>query len=375
MVTDSKMLSQIEAANQFIDRSYLGALNDYRVVSLEDHAKKHDLTGLYHVSKIVYDKNEDINEKLISVFHSVTPFCKNVIMIIKGAIDHVDLYLGIRTKQRTDVGTAGRVLQDSFYGNFPGSEIKRVTPHEVFSEVMAKGEQTLTPCNIAYVNILPSERNSSQQSEFVQGLEKFIDTMRGHEYTCEILASPVSEEDIQNRINGFEELYSALFPFSKKTSSHGHNQGQTLTEGISESISNSISTGISRATGKSTGHNRGKNSGINLGMYMLLNFGYSSGTQEGWQEGTTESDTDSFQKAEVKGKVINKGTSTTTGTTDNITIEFRNKGVENLLEKLDRHIKRMKAGSSYGVWETAAYFISEKKQPPLSQQVHIVRYC
>ena len=37
MITDSQMLEQIEAANQFIDKGYLESLQDYRVQSLSEH--------------------------------------------------------------------------------------------------------------------------------------------------------------------------------------------------------------------------------------------------------------------------------------------------------------------------------------------------
>lgn len=57
MITDSQMLEQIEAANQFIDKGYLESLQDYRVQSLSEHLKKHNLTRLFHIDKLVYDKN------------------------------------------------------------------------------------------------------------------------------------------------------------------------------------------------------------------------------------------------------------------------------------------------------------------------------
>ncbi|MCB6543760.1 hypothetical protein LI170_16650, partial [Desulfovibrio desulfuricans] len=76
---------------------------------------------------------------------------------------------------------------------------------------------------------------------YIQGLEKFIDTMKGHDYICEIIAASVSALEVEKRLNGFEELYTALFPFSKKTASHGRNDGISFTEGMNESITNSIS--------------------------------------------------------------------------------------------------------------------------------------
>lgn len=301
MITNSQMLEQIQLANQFIDKNYLEFLQDYRVQSLDDHIKKHNLTRLFHVEKIVYDKNEDINEKLVSVFHSVMPFCKNLVLILKGSIDKVDLYLGIRASQISNAAIAGDVLHDSFLGNFSGSSVTSVRTDEIsriFSKECKNTSMQSLPLNVAYINILPSERNN-KQGEYIQGLEKFVDTMRGSEYICEILASPIVDSEIETRMNGFEELYSALYPFSKKTSSHGHNEGSTLTEGITESISNSISKGISRAIGKSEGYNHGKNSGFNMGMHMLLNFGIMNGAQEGWSTGSNESNTNTETKTSV----------------------------------------------------------------------------
>lgn len=188
------------------------------------------------------------------------PFCKNVVLILKGGIDRVDLYLGIRASQISNAATAGDVFHDSFLGNFPGSSVKNVRSNEISSIFWEEDTDTLITSslpNVAYINILPSER-TNKHGEYVQGLEKFVDTMRGSEYICEILASPIGDREIETRMNGFEELYSALFPFSKKTSSHGHNEGNTLTEGITESISNSISKGLSKATGRSDGHTHGK---------------------------------------------------------------------------------------------------------------------
>jgi len=364
VITNSQMLEQIQLANQFIDKNYLEFLQDYRVQSLDDHIKKHNLTRLFHVEKIVYDKNEDINEKLVSVFHSVMPFCKNLVLILKGSIDKVDLYLGIRASQISNAAIAGDVLHDSFLGNFSGSSVTSVRTDEIsriFSKECKNTSMQSLPLNVAYINILPSERNN-KQGEYIQGLEKFVDTMRGSEYICEILASPIVDSEIETRMNGFEELYSALYPFSKKTSSHGHNEGSTLTEGITESISNSISKGISRAIGKSEGYNHGKNSGFNMGMHMLLNFGIMNGAQEGWSTGSNESNTNTETKTSTDVFGYQKSTSQTTGTTDNLTVEFRDKTIEDLLEKIERHIKRLKTGSSYGMWEVASYFISTEKK-------------
>lgn len=359
MISDAQIIERLNSAAQFIDKNYLDDLSEYRTVPLSDHLKKMNLTRLVHIKRIIYDKKEDINGKLISVFHSVMPFCKSVVLILKGTSDSVELYLGIRASQISNAAISGDVLKDSFLGNFPGSILENIRSDGIKQIFNA---DDISNCNnIAYINIIPSERKNNKE-EFIQGLEKFVDTMRGSEYICEIIASPLSPEDIENRMSGLEELYSALFPFSKKTSSHGHNEGSTLTEGITESIADSITQGISRAFGRNDGHNHGRNSSFNVGSHMLLSFGSSSGTQEGWSTGSSEMNTSTDSKARTQAHGHQRSQSSTVGTTDNLTVEFRDKNIEDMLEKIERHIKRMKLGSSFGVWEVAPYFISKEKK-------------
>ena len=82
MNTDLQMRKQMDSAERFIDKKFLENLQEYNVHPLSEYLKKHNLTRMYRIEKIVYDKNEDINEKLISVFHSVMPFCKNLVLIL-----------------------------------------------------------------------------------------------------------------------------------------------------------------------------------------------------------------------------------------------------------------------------------------------------
>lgn len=111
-----------------------------------------------------------------------------------------------------------------------------------------------------------------------------------------------------------------------------------------------------------------------MGMHMLLNFGVMNGTQEGWSTGSNEVSTNTNNRTQTDVFGRQNSTSQTTGITDNLTVEFKDKSIENLLEKIDRHIKRMKIGSSYGVWEVACYFISKEKKLPQLLLVLIVHF-
>lgn len=359
MFNDEKMYAEISTAEQFIDKKYLDELTEYQVEDFEEHEKSYRFIRLYRIAKIVFDKEEDSNNKLAAVFQAVLPFCSSVVLLLKGETTYAELYLGVRSGN--NIGIAGEVLQDSFLGNFPGSRIEAVSRERTENLFKDYGYEDYSECNISAINTIPALKGGKEK-EFVQGLEKFIDTMKGTEYLCEILAETVSKESTEKRISGFEQLFSALYPFSKKTMSHGHNEGQTLTEGISESISDSISTGISLASGSTSSVNQGMNKSFNLGAHMLLGFGFGTGTSSGTSYGTSvnESESRTASKQSMSGR--NRSESLTSGTTDSMTIEYKNKNIDNLLEKVEKHLKRLKDGASYGIWEGAAYFIAKEKK-------------
>ena len=47
------------------------------------------------------------------------------------------------------------------------------------------------------------------------------------------------------------------------------------------------------------------------------------------------------------------------GNSQNMTINIENKKISNLLERIDNQIERLKDFESFGMWECAAYFLSE----------------
>lgn len=133
MTSNEKIINQINAADEFINKKYLFKLEDYPVVSLTEYEKKYNLIRLWKLQKIIFDKKENINEKLISVFASVSPFCKNLIYVIKGNKEFVEIYIGIKASHLGSANIAGEILYDSVVGNFPGSRLESVLTNDVSS--------------------------------------------------------------------------------------------------------------------------------------------------------------------------------------------------------------------------------------------------
>ena len=94
----------------------------------------------------------------------------------------------------------------------------------------------------------------SEDKQFVQGIEKLIDAMRGKEYTLLLIADPVSLTDLNENRCALENIYTQLVPFSSSQYSIGENES----EGINESISIGASDTITKSLAKSVSHTIGK---------------------------------------------------------------------------------------------------------------------
>ena len=58
-------------ANSFINKYYLINLHEYPVVEADPAEKSDDYIRLFKVARIVYDKDENANDKLISVYSAL----------------------------------------------------------------------------------------------------------------------------------------------------------------------------------------------------------------------------------------------------------------------------------------------------------------
>ena len=161
-------------ADRFVNKSYLININDSKVVPLDERRKSLVPTRLYRIEKLVYDKKENVNDKMISVYSSLMNINGTALLIINGLEREVSFYVGIRSEANPAI--AGTILQKSFSGNFPGSILKSLRNSEI-AEIMEQGmsttDQNITK-NISCVTVIPSPRDKDK-TKFVQGIEKFID--------------------------------------------------------------------------------------------------------------------------------------------------------------------------------------------------------
>ncbi len=353
-------------ADRFINKNYLIDLSEQAVVPLDDSEKSTNSIRLFKIIKLVYDKTENINDKLISVYSALQNVDSSTLLLINGDGKEVNFYIGIRSQE--NASTAGKILEKSFVGNFPGSTLEGLKNSEI-AEVMesiAESDTYNTSRNISCVTVIPSMRDEDKD-RFVQGIEKFIDTMQGEKFTAVLLAKPVLKDELERRKRGFEELYSSLSPFIKTSLAYGENYSKAVTNGMFENFSHSVNNSISNTTGRNSSTNSSRTHGTNHGTSIGAGgFGSNSGTTNsstsGYSSGTSWSKSVTEGTADTSGRGTNTSDTETRGNTRTLTVEHQNKSVSVLLEKIDEQLERIRACEAFGVWECAGYFIADDIQ-------------
>ena len=319
-----------------------------------------------------------------------------------------ELYVGIKSddKRRTATST-GKLLFNILKGQFPGIELQNKFGNEI-EDLLNKPRGEFVSAVTSIGNLVDEENRNNE--EFVQGLEKLIKTMEGQKYRAVILAENKSNEDLKKLRTGYEEIYNSLSPFSKMQINFSENKGtnysnsssigistgttysknDSVTEGNSYSENESISEqksvskknlmefAATSVSGIGAGAGIGSlfgpvgaaiGAGIGLSLSMGATPTYTEGKTRTKGSGYTETSSKTF--GETRGKT-NTDTKTDTetignssGTSQAITLNTENKIVSNLLNRIDVQLERIKEFETFGMWECAAYFISE--EPPIAE--------
>ncbi len=345
-------------ANTYLSQTYLDKFSEATVIEAHRSVRNISRLRMMCINKIVFDPTEDSKDKLISVYSALYSSQSSVALFVCGKGKSVEFY--ICTRNEANPGLAGDLLEKSLSANFPGTDYSMMSGSQI--EEIIKYISSVDK-SLAAVSLIPSARDDDKE-KFVQGIEKFINGMQGKNYTAIFLATPVSSTVLEQRKHGYEEIYSSLSSHSKLTLSYAQNKSTAVSDSLSASFSKAINDGVSNTNGRSDSSSSGSNYGSNSGSSFSgegwgFNSGSSSGSFNSYTTGSSFSHTVSKSVTTTEGDTHTVGKTDTTGTTDTITLNFDNKGIQGLLEKTERQLKRIELGMSYGAWETACYFLSD----------------
>lgn len=173
--TELQLARGFQVADVYLNRTYLESFSAAPIVpgtrALMDTTK----LRLLEITKIVYDQKEKFTDKLKSVYSALHSLNSAVALLIQSDGDAVRFFIG--TRSVLNAAIAGDVLESTLKGNFPGISYCTLSVSEtekMIEEIKKSGIKSLSS-----VSVVPSMREENFDTEsFVQGIEKFIDTMR-----------------------------------------------------------------------------------------------------------------------------------------------------------------------------------------------------
>lgn len=401
------------AVDNIVLKKYITKLSDAPCIEMSDDLKSIGVgenVSLYRVAKVIYDKHENIQDKLTTIYSTIFSLRNyGLIMLINGCKEYVDLFVGVVTRNmlvhigkdgkvdylytiEKDLIDNGKVLRNAFLGNFPGTELRpvnKITDKTRFghsADILGKGDLIRWALSdakyISAVSSIPAIRNlnETKNNEFVQGLEKLIDTMRGKEYSAVIIADAMDNEKVEQMCAEYEDIYSQLAPF--KTSTQTINAQESITDtkglvkGITDTTNETIAKSLTHGTSESKTHTDSvggsvgvtTTAGAHVGVGSVgvsastsvsasVNYNHAYSRTKTTNEATTNTTSFGTAKSLTEQNSVSKSLSSTSG--ESIQLTYENRAVKTLLDRIDEQIKRMRSCEDFGMFDCCTYFAAK----------------
>lgn len=402
----AEILAGFETAIQAVDhvvlKKYLTKLDKLDVVPLapewnvslrpEDNANLSKDVRLFKITQMVYEQDEFSAYKFASVFNALAALSCSVFVLIQSDGQKTDFYMGVRS-QNSSHSTASlkETLKRALQGQFPGIQIPE---KDLMNREMLQLLSRLPEDHISAVSCVANIRDEDihDNDSFVQGLEKLVLAMQGQAYTGIILASGTSADQLSEMRRQYENIYTQLAPFAKTQISYLSNQainfslantmGKSFSDTTGETHSDSVTEGksISRSDTHSVSRPNTMSkviAGLSVITALVTDnplWGFVVG-QAGtlFQENTTEGHTYSESSSTSQSHSESRSTSHQEGTSlsqtdtkgisdskgETLMLNMENKTISDMLERIDTQLKRIKECESLGMWNCAAYFLSD----------------
>lgn len=453
-----------------IMKSYVTKLSDLPIIEpdFDEEKFRNEPYQWFHITKLVYEKEEFSVSKLATVFQTVAGKNSTLVLIIQSKNHRTNFYIGVRNHDEKDfTGTLRQILETSLKGQFPGSEFDNEFDINKMEEIKSTIQaETNSVSAVTCIPDFKQDKDFYENKDFLQGLEKFVISMQEKDYTAVFIADAVPYDELHEYRVELESVYTQLSPFasmqyqintstgSSTSNTQQSGQTQTTTKGESENTgtSNTISKAntIGEADTISNAHTHGKNTsetnskskgktttdGTNqstsegtakttgvavsayqgagvditpLGVGGSVNAGicesvshsvskshtdtkgtsHSVGISETISKAITNGISDSETKSQGhtvnKSKTDTNATGTTTqhgtsssysealnfgqsetltdtlGSSEGIMMQSQNLMISNMMERIKKQIERIDECESIGMWNCAAYFLSENR--------------
>lgn len=370
--SEDDLIKALMLSERFLYKNYLDDIGHLPVKPiLENNEDIFNELRILKLKKFVYsDKEKDI-EKMTSVLTALNSIGCTYGYIINSDGKEVNIYYIVKSLRNTALGKD--TLFNGLKGNFPGIEIENVFSNEIqdlIEEQLFKYEKINS---ISSAVVVPREKKDNLEVN-IQGIEKFIDSMLGEQYTAVFISKFLDSNTIKGIRNSLEDVYTLLSPFKETDFSFNENESEAVSKSLSKGITESVTDTVTKTNGTSNTVTKTDTvggsvsvgitgeTGVNLGFFKAgskvsttVSANYSHAVAKG--KTTTESTSNSTGKQKGTSENTTHGNTITVGESRNYSFKSENKNIMALLERVDNMLKRIAASEDIGMCRFGAYFL------------------
>lgn len=367
----------LERVRYVVNKTHLPALGKCSPVDIQAANAGNDVAQtvcFFPIHQIVFDKKEDMLQKLASVYSGAAAIGATLAYMIRGySSGETEMYLGVcdESDRLNGAYTKASALMSHFIGQFPGCRNPRskilstVETNIALNKCFDRDFQAVSA--VSCVASLRKNQLVKDQNGFYQGIEKVIDAMNGSDYTILSIAKPLDAEQLNAIRSELETLYSVLSPFAKigltQNSSQTVGTTETMTETVSEGFTQnqsvSMSVGKSSSDSSSVGASWGMGGGRGgEGGFFSMNFGLNS--SKGHSEGTSQSSGKNEGTAQNRGTSQGKSHGSNQSSTEgeSVQLSLESKDISGVLENINLQLGRIRTGMGIGMFSSATYVLA-----------------
>ena len=376
----------------------------------------------FNITKWVVDKKENSLEKLVNVYEVLSNEDCNIALVFNRTETNTEVFLAVvNTKNDSDnvnVENYRKRLIEAIKGNFPGSTVQN---ERGIGRIPCLANSK--PYSVATVSNLPTAKSEKFISQTIEKLiDGVIPSQPSENYTLILLASPIQDienrklrlSELFSALAPYEKWQTNYtFTASDATTSmatfgvnvgasagiqHGKNQSVNQSSGDTQSSGESQTDSSGQTDGTNTSHTDGTNKGSShttggslegtpFGVGATVDYHYSKNHGTSTADSIGQSTTKTVSRALAKtasralsqtvgqtlgsSSGVNLGSNiganfarasnvtATLGKNEGITQSFTNHNISHALKVLEEQMKRFEKGTAMGMWEFAAYVLSE----------------
>lgn len=338
--------------------------------------------AVVRIERVAYA--EDDESGMLSLLGALATTGATGALIATGHPQGATLHLGASHDDRATMHAGSKVLRASLDGHFPGTQY---VPEEDLAALLT-GRTWDEYGAVAALTGIPSNR-SEGVGRIVNGIDRFLNAMRGRRYTLMLLADPLPDGILGQATAGYAQLATALSPLAERRFNLSHNASTQRTESeqhsVATSFAHTVGDTLTNGTSTTTGSSRPAGGGILLGLALAaagvalavptggislaaaaggMGLGMAIGGSKNKSKSASTSDAHSTSDTDTRTQTQGVSTSeaVTRGTSQGMDITIRDRSVSLAQEMIERHLERLRAGRRHGFWNLGIYLAAQSPE-------------